>query len=183
MSQSPASPDQAPKNDGWWYPLIYVGAFVVIIVVNMFMLYFATRSFSGLSANDPYMTGNNYNTEIAAAEAQKRLGWKSTLSVDVTPPPAGFAMPAGSLPTRLSLAVTDRNGKPVEGLLITVELRRPTKLGMDQRVELATSERGVYTQWVGVPAPGQWDVRVLALRDAEVYRLSQRALIQPPPAP
>ncbi len=183
MSEPIITADKAPKNDGWWYPLIYVGVFVVIIVVNMAMLYFATRSFSGLSANDPYMTGNNYNAEIVAAEKQKKLGWSSMLSVDVMPPPAGLTLAAGSLPTRVTLTVKDRAGQPVEGLLITVELRRPTKLGMDQRVELATSERGVYSQWIGVPATGQWDVRVIALRDAEVYRLTQRTLIQPLPTP
>lgn len=185
MSQGPSeasSPTPSAKNDGWWYPLIYVAAFVVIIIVNLVMVNYATRSFSGISTRDPYMTGNHYNGEIELAEAQKKLGWTSTLGADVVDPAPGQAGPQ-AYPTRLSFAVKDRDGLPIEGLTVAVEVRRPTQQNMDQHAELVATGKGVYSQVIPLPAPGQWEIRLFAQREGQVYRLNQRALIQATPTP
>ena len=178
-----ATKNAPQKDDGWWYPLIYVGVFIVIIIVNLIMVNYAATTFSGLAVHDPYMTGNHYNGEIEAAEAQKRLGWTSTLSVDVVDAPAGQAKAVSNYPTRISLRVKDRDGAPVEGLTVAAEIRRPAQQGMDQHAELVATDKGVYSQVVNLAAPGQWQVRLIAQRDGQAYRLNQRALIQANPAP
>lgn len=171
------------KDEGWWYPLIYVGVFIVIIIVNLIMVNYAATTFSGLAVHDPYMTGNHYNGEIEAAEAQKRLGWSSTLTVDVVDAPVGQTAPATNYPTRVSLTIKDRDGAPVEGLTVAAEIRRPAQQGMDQHAELVATDKGVYSQVVTLPAAGQWQVRLIAQREGQTYRLNQRALIQANPAP
>lgn len=176
-----ASVDQgkaANRSDGWWYPLIYVGGFLVIIAVNIVMVYDATRTFSGLTTQDPYLSGNSYNAEIDASDAQKKLGWSSDLGVDLVDSPPGLTVPKGAFPTKLTFTIVDRDNKPVEGLTVVAEIRRPAENNMDQRVDLSASDKGVYSQVVALPKLGQWEIRVVAEREKEVYRLNQRALVQ-----
>lgn len=63
------------RKDGWWYPYIFVAGFAVVVTANLIMMYFATSSFTGLETKSAYERGNAYNAQIAAQEAQDRLGW------------------------------------------------------------------------------------------------------------
>ena len=63
------------RRPGWWYPYIYVGAFGVVVAVNMVFMASAIRTFSGISTDQAYEKGLKYNQQIAAARSQEQLGW------------------------------------------------------------------------------------------------------------
>ena len=132
------------------------GAFVVI----------AERSFPGFSAN-AYETGLEYNRVLAAAEAQRALGWQ----VDATIESKGGA---------LVLRVRDRNGDPVPSPKVVADVRRPAEKLEDRSLALAEVAPGVYRVENALPAPGSWEVSIRVRRpDGADYRIEQRFVVTP----
>lgn len=166
------------RPDGWWYPWIFVAGFAIVLVVNATMIFFATTTFNGLETADPYEKGVAYNKEIAAADAQAALGWSGEFIVaDVRP-----AAEEGRQAT-VRFRVLAKDGSPVDGLTVTAELRRPTKAGMDQKVDLLPAAPGEYSAVVTVPLAGLWDVRVVSSRGVgtpaeQMFRLSSRITLR-----
>ena len=54
------------RQDGWWYPYIFVGAFVVIITVNGIMAFFAVDTWTGLEILDSKQKGDLGRVEFRA---------------------------------------------------------------------------------------------------------------------
>lgn len=165
----------ASRQKGWWYPYIFVGAFLVVVGVNGALAYFATSTFNGLETEQAYEKGIKYNDEIAAAEAQEALGWESSLeavAVDAGKPGDGI------YPTALRFTVVGPDGTPIEGLDVSAVVRRPTVAGYDHEVTLPPAGAGVYAQRLDLPMPGQWEVRVIATRADGTYRLRERIFVR-----
>lgn len=160
------------RPDGWWYPWIFVGGFMVVLSVNAAMLYFSTSTFNGLETRHAYEEGNSYNALIAAEEKQKTLGWTVQLGADAAELPNQSA--TGPRLVRLTLTVKDRESAPIEGMEVKFQIRRPTQEGYDQSVTLDPVSPGFYARTVELAMPGQWEVRVMARRGTESYRLRDR---------
>ena len=165
--------NQRPK--GWWYPYIFVGGFLVVLAVNITLMFFATTSFNGLETRHAWEEGNSYNAQIAAEDRQKALGW--TVQFDSEPAPGAVA-DGGGTPARLELTVQDKDGNPVDGLTVNAMVRRPTQEGYDRTVQLAPFGPGTYRQVVGLPMIGQWEVRLVASRGEDAYKLRERFTVQ-----
>ena len=75
------SPLAVKRWPGWWYLFIYISVFGVVLIVNLFFMFSAVHSFSGLSTDQAYDKGLKYNQEIAAAKQQQLLGWTVTADV------------------------------------------------------------------------------------------------------
>jgi len=136
-----------------WIPWIFVGGMLVVVVVNGFMAYTAISSFTGLTTGQAYDRGRAYNHVLAEAARQDALGWTARVGL------------AGG---RITLTVTDREGRPVPGV-VEAYLQRPIE---GTRVELGTT-----TPREGFAAPdiasGQWEFRGHIL-DAQGQRLDIR---------
>lgn len=127
------------------------GAFIVV----------AERSFPGFSTPNAYETGLEYNRVLAAAEAQRALGWQVELTAD------------GS--RALTLRVRDRNGVAVDSSRVTAQIGRPADARDDHSLVLTMAAPGVYRAEGALPAPGTWDVQVRVRRpDGADYRIEQR---------
>lgn len=122
-----------------WIPWVFVGGMLVVVVVNGFMAYTAISSFTGLTTGQAYDRGRAYNHVLAEAARQDALGWTARVRL------------AGG---RITLAVTDREGRPVQGV-VEAYLQRPIE---GTRVELPTSTP---REGFAAPdlAPGQWEFR------------------------
>ena len=163
MTSPAGSPSRRP---GWWYPYIFVAAFLVVLAVNLIMARSAIQTFSGLETDQAYQKGLEYNRALAAAEAQKTLGW--TADVDIRP----SNLQANSLV--VSVGFLDRDGKPVDDLTVDAEFVRPTVAGHDSRQGLSATGGGRYQAEVSLPFPGVWDMRVVARRGDLTYQLAKR---------
>lgn len=162
------------RPDGWWYPYIFVAGFLVVITVNMTLAYFATSTFNGLETQNAYEKGRLYNETIAREEAQKALGWSMVLtsgSRDHNPPGAGY-------PVELVLAASDAGGAALDGLVVEAEIRRPTVTGLDRTVMLSRRDTGRYGDTVVLPEAGQWEVRILARRGDDEFRMRERIFVK-----
>ncbi|MDR3435229.1 FixH family protein [Telmatospirillum sp.] len=160
----------ARRRPGWWYPFIFVGAFGVVLAVNLVFMASAVRTFSGLSSEHAYDEGLKYNERIAAARAQEKLGWTTKAEVQ----PAGGAVPHSA---NIVLTVLDRDGKPVTGLSVQADFVRPTAAGHDSSAPLAEQGQGRYMVAASLALGGQWDMTVTARRSGQVYQFAQRIFL------
>jgi nitrogen fixation protein FixH len=121
---------------------ITVGAFAVIIGVNLTLAFKAVSTFPGLEVDNSYVASQGFNARKAAQEA---LGWQ------VAPSYAGG---------RVDLAFTDRTGAPVTVRELEVLIGRTTST-MDDARPVFVAMGDVYTADLPL-ARGKWMVKVTA---------------------
>lgn len=142
----------------------FVGFFLVVFSVNGIMTYFALNSWGGLQTKNAYRKGIHYNDQIAAAEQQKKSGWKISLAHIPTSPDkdrldAEVIWPENDLPPAQVTALISRHAH-------------------DQELTLTKTGRNIYSSPLSLPKAGQWHVTILVnLTDGPTYRLKQKIFI------
>lgn len=162
----------ATRERGWWYPYIFVGCFVVVVGVNGALAYFATSTFTGLETEGAYQKGLIYNQNLALAKAQEEQGW--TADTTVTPGQIG----TDGAKVEVAISYRDRDGKPVEGLAVGIDLIRPTAKGLDHHEDLKPLGKGTYGGTFTLPAKGVWDMDVAATGVGVGHQHAQRFVIK-----
>lgn len=125
--------------------MVFVGAFGVIIAVNVALAYNAIRTFPGLEVANSYVASQEFD---ARRDAQEALGW--TVKV-------GYA---GGL---VMMAITDRSGRSVRAAQMEATIGRAT----ERQDDVAPAFDFDGTAYVA-PAelrPGKWDLRLKALAE------------------
>ncbi|GEO81060.1 FixH family protein [Pararhodospirillum oryzae] len=175
-----ASSAGAPVRRSLWIPGVLIGAFGIVVAVNMVMLVLAVRTFGGVSTPTAYVEGLAYNHEIATARAEASLGWSAEVQVTPAVSAPGVRGAEGPWPVRIAARVVDASGQPVEGLDVDAVLRRPSDASLDRPLALASLGQGRWQGALDLPAPGLWELRFVA-RKAEggVARVRQRVVIDP----
>ena len=120
-----------------------VGAFGIIIAVNLVMAWKAVSTFPGVEAPNTFVASQEFDIR---REAQERLGWT------VAPLHEGG---------RVKLAITDAVGQPVEVASLDVLIGRPTS-SRDDVTPAFTFVGGIYEAPVDL-APGQWMLKLSAV--------------------
>lgn len=136
---------------------ILVGFFGVVFLVNGAFVYLALESWTGLESPHAFTEGLHYNRVLEDAERQRALGWDAMLSFDPVAPHTVAAR----------VEIHDRDGVPVDGLTVTLGMRRPASDRFDRVVDLPASGRGAYDAEVAFPLAGNWDLHVTALEGGE----------------
>ena len=62
--------------------MILVAFFGTVIGVNMVMASFALSTFGGTVVDNSYVASQHYNEWLARADAQDRLGWDKSVTVN-----------------------------------------------------------------------------------------------------
>jgi nitrogen fixation protein FixH len=151
-----------------WAPMMFIVGFLVVIGVNAALIFFAQGTFSGLDTANPYERGLDYNKTLAANAAQERLGWHYQASVS-----------GGSGTERtLRIQLSDHDGRPLDGLTLQAFLVRPSSQSLDLTIAPQPTGDGNYTAVFALPAPGQWELRVVARGDAVARQHSERLFLK-----
>jgi nitrogen fixation protein FixH len=140
--------------------LVMVGFFLTVFAANMTMVYFASKSWTGLVVKNAYVASQEFDaTTKRLVEAAARIH-------------AQLQHDDGRLVARL----TDADGKTVYADWLVVHLGRPSHEGEDQDIVLQAAGDGSYMapvrlekgQWVGtvsgsIPQHQNWQrpVRIL----------------------
>ena len=151
-----------------WIPWSFVGFFAVVLLANGIMIFVALNTWTGMSTDDPYDRGLNFNDQIAEARAQDELGWTVTLEFAQTGAESG----------QLQLAMADAWGNWLDRAVVRAQLVRPSHHGDDFEAELSYAGFGVYATDIRFPMPGLWDVRVQADHERGTYRLHDRIFLR-----
>lgn len=152
-----------------WIPWSFVAFFVVVLVANGSMIVAAFSSWPGLETASAYQRGLAYNRTLAAAKEQAALGWKVDFVFTQDGRRRGVAQ----------IDLADRFGSRLRDAEVRAQFVRPTNEGSDLRVDLAHQNGGRYQAEVELPLEGQWDVRIVASSNGQVYRLSERIVLRP----
>ncbi|RME14756.1 MAG: nitrogen fixation protein FixH [Alphaproteobacteria bacterium] len=141
---------------GWTVLAIFVGAFSVIIGVNIFMAWSAIGTFPGLEVENSYVASQTFDKERAAQEA---LGWT--------------VAPAFIGNDKVVLEVHDRDGVPVRLTEITAMLGRTTERNQDQQLTFEEVRPGRYVAAIEPVDFGKWELRYV-LKDERDVPFRQR---------
>lgn len=152
--------------DGW-IPMIFVGGFLLVILVNGTLIWFAVDTFTGIATEKHYEKGLAYNQALEAAEAQAALGWSAETAFESSGPGAG----------RLVLDLRDSAGRGVAGARVSALFRRPTTDKEDRSAALTEFAPGRYAATVELGAPGNWELRLEAHLGEARYQLARRLRI------
>lgn len=132
---------------------ITVGAFSIIIAVNVLMAVKAVTTFPGLEVANSYVASQTWDADMAA---QAALGWQLAEEYDLKR-------------GELRLTFTDSTGAPVQLAGLKVLVGRPTEAKDDQTPSFSR-EAGVYIGKAAL-APGKWMLHVEAeAPDGTPYR-------------
>lgn len=125
--------------------VIMLAFFGVIIAVNVVMMTFALRSWTGLVVPNTYVASQQFNQRSQEGRAQAALGWRGELAIREG---------------RISYALVSAGQAPVPLDGVTATLRRP--VGEEVlTVELEPAGAGVFEAALA-PADGLWIVEIEA---------------------
>lgn len=153
----------SPQAKGWtWFPWAIIGSLATVIAANGALFYFARTTFPGVAATKPYEVGAAYNSVLAEAARQDALGWTLTITID-----------GGQVALRL----LDHDGKRLDQFGVTGTIARPVGGDGPRALRFAAGADGVYRSAETIPAPGQWDLKIIARDgDAVAYSAARRLL-------
>lgn len=136
--------------------MIFVGAFGLIIGVNVFMAYSAVSTFPGLEVKNSYVASQQFDERKAAQEA---LGW---------------TVRADAAEGQVILSITDEAGNPVRVGALNAVLGRATHVADDMAPEFIFDG----TAYVAPAdlAGGNWNIRMTALAE-DGTQFSQRVIL------
>jgi nitrogen fixation protein FixH len=134
--------------------MILVAFFGVVISVNIVMASFALSTFGGTVVDNSYVASQHYNEWLARADAQDRLGWDGSVTVDE------------SRHVRLTVR---KDGVLVEGLRILATLRHPLGQTPARAMRFAPAAEGTLRSLDALPA-GRWQLDLSVHRGADEAR-------------
>lgn len=121
---------------------IFIGAFGVIIAVNITLAVHAVRSFPGLEVRNSYIASQHFDADRATQQA---LGWTVQARADQG---------------RIRLFITDQTGSPVRVGSLNAVIGRPTHIRDDKHLPLVFDGQAYSAD--AVLAPGAWNIRLKA---------------------
>lgn len=151
---------EQPKLNGGHVLAIFVGAFSIIIGVNVLMATLAVQTFPGLWAKNSYVASQNYNRLLKDAHVQAGRNWKASVTAD-----NGVVI----------IDLVDATGTPMRGLRVQAIAARPASEAEDTPfpfAEFATGYRSTDRL-----ASGRWILDIDAYRGDELIWRDTRPLV------
>lgn len=146
-----------------WIPLTFCAGLLVVVIVNGAMVAIGLSTWPGVTAQDHYRKGLDYNRHLDVLEEERRLGWKATARLERVGNNA-----------EISVDVVDAQGAPLKTGTVTALLQRPTHEGMDRTMPLKVTGAGRWSALVEDLAAGQWDLDLDIRSGDGRYRTRQR---------
>jgi nitrogen fixation protein FixH len=92
------------------------------------------------------------------------LGWRVRLE------PAAYRVGDNEL----RLFLSDRNGAPLGGALVSLNLKRPSTTAYDRSYRASEGEAGSYAAGASLPLPGAWDLLIEVSQGGRSAILAER---------
>ena len=145
-----------------WFPYYVAVGLGLVVLVNGGMVYTALRTFPGIAADGVFDRSNGYDQVLDDAKRQAALGWTVESGIDAGRP---------------VVTMSDRAGRPINGLRIAGTARRP--LGREAAVVIAfrATAPGRYVADRTLEARGQWELRLDAASGQQSFRATRRIVV------
>ncbi|WP_162914891.1 FixH family protein [Desertibaculum subflavum] len=159
---APAAKGRRPPL--FWVPWAFVAAFVVVIAVNGVLIAFATRTFSGLVVEKPYLKGLAYEATLRQEEAQAALGWSTTTAYRAAN-------------REIAVRYLDKTGRALGDLQVVASIESPLRPESAVDVPLHYQGEGWYRAKVEFAHPGQREAAVTAAAGTRRHQLRFRFVV------
>ncbi|MBV1927390.1 MAG: FixH family protein [Rhodobacteraceae bacterium] len=136
--------------------LVFVGAFAIIIGVNLVLAVQAVKTFPGLEVRNSYVASQEFDVRRSA---QMLLGW---------------SVRADARDGQVFLSITDKDGTPIEVAQLDATLGRATHVRDDIKPEFVF-DGTAYAAPVKL-GKGNWNIRMVARAENGV-EFSQRVIL------
>ena len=153
------------RLNGWHVLAGLIAFFGIVFAVNGAFIYYALATHPGDDEKDAYVSGIEYNRELAQKREQQKLGWQANLNIKADEKNGEF----------VEVSFVDSRGEPVRGLEINAMLRSPVVASHDRPITFVSAGPGKFRAVVNEPAGAQWDLVVEARNDiGKTFRLKHR---------
>lgn len=149
-----------PKNEhsGKWVLYSFLGFFAVFCTVDVYFVYTALNTHTGVVTKQSYYKGLDYNKTLAEARAQKDSGTQGKIVYENG---------------NVRFTLHDAEAKPIAGATVMAYFAIPTHDTHDFSIPLPDQGKGVYaTNNLILPAKGLWTVRIEAQWKQQHYKTS-----------
>ncbi len=148
-------------------PYFFFAFFFVIIAVNLGYIYVAKKTWRGVTTDESYQKGLNYNQILEQEKKQRELGW----IID------SKASSIGEKKLRIYFNIKDSQSRPIHGAKIIITFKNPVQEGIDFSVAV-DEQNQVYQADVSFPVAGQWEAITLVSYGKDETYSSKRYIIQ-----
>ena len=164
--KEPSKPNKLTGRDVF---LMLVGFFGLMTVANIFLVYHALQSWTGLEVASSYSASQSYQQQLDAAAEQAALGWHVTSSVGRDD--------NGNI--IVTAHIEDDSGYGLSDAEVAGVLVRPTQTAMDTELEFhPVGTSGDFVALVEDLTPGAWDLRLeVSDSNGNQFRSRNRLLI------
>ncbi len=146
-----------------WIPLTFCAGLAVVVAVNGAMVAVGLSTWPGVTAQNHYRKGLDYNRHLDVLKEERQLGWRAVSSLERAEGGAALAV-----------EVADASGRPLAEAAVAARLLRPTHEGMDRTVALVGMGAGHWGALVEDLAAGQWDLEIDIRSGGQRYRTRER---------
>lgn len=143
-----------------------IAFFGVIAAVNAVMMTLAIRTMPGLDVANGYVASQAMNREIDAMRSQTERAWIADIA-------AGLHNKTAPI----TISLSDKLGKPVTGLAVTVRLAHPALTRADHTGVLIERRPGVYSADLADIQAGAWTLVVEASQNGERMFASRNRIV------
>lgn len=152
--------NKAALRNPWVWGVIAL--IVVVLAVNITFIMYSADSRRSTLVDREYKTKDRKTNEEVLKElrAQQALGWQVSMKK-----PDVLVM---NQPTSYEISVTDRDGKPVSGVM-DVEAYRGSDDSKDFTTSFKEVSAGNYQGYISFPLKGYWELRIHIKRDGDEF--------------
>jgi nitrogen fixation protein FixH len=137
------------KRGSWW-PIAITAVLATTVAANIWVATIASDDPSFAIEEDYYQKAVAWDSTLAQARSNARLGWRLTPTLRLT---------GSDGRARLSATLTDSAGTPITGASVRVSALQVSRANAIHRVTLLASAPGVYDSQLEAARPGQWELR------------------------
>jgi len=147
------------RNPWVWGMLALI---LVVLAVNFTFVWFATKGTRSALVERDYDTGNRKSGEelVKELKEQHKLSWQTEIKK-----PESIVT---GVPTVYEIAVKDREGQPVSGVL-EVAAYRPSDASKDFTTTFKEVASGRYQGYINFPLKGYWELHIRIQRGDERF--------------
>lgn len=135
---------------GTWWPIGVTAVLATTVAANIWVAVIANDDPSFAIEQDYYQKAVAWDSTLAQARRNERLGWRLT-------PALGSIGPKGE--ARLSATLTDSTGAPISGAVVKVSALQVARASQVHQLTLAAAGAGAYDAELDARLPGQWELR------------------------
>lgn len=148
---------QARQFTGYHAAAILVTFFAIVVAVNFTMARYAVATFGGTVVDNSYVASQKFNSWIAEAERERKLGWRVTDPVR-----------EGDF---IRISMRNALGKPLTGASVSMLAEHPLGRVPERDLRFEEVSPGRYRSIEDVPA-GRWKLRAIIRMGSQTMKLA-----------